>query len=459
MQHDTSFSRRAETSRPLVLTALCLGVLVAQTDSMVANLAIREIGARLHAGVAALQWVIDAYNLAYALLLLTGGLLGDLYGRRRGFIAGVALFLIGSLVCGLAPDAGTLIAGRAVAGIGAALLLPCSLAILRVVWTDSAERGQAIGIWASCNGIALALGPTVGGVMIDRAGWRSVFLLILLPAAAALALAWRAVPELADPQGRRFDAAGQVAGAVALGSVALAAIEGRQDPILLLASAVVAAVAGAVFLCVERRRGEAALVPLALLRIPALRGALAAAAGMTFAMYGMVFLVPLVWQSADGMGAARAGLGLVPMALVFVVVSQRSGRLMQRFGARAMTGWGTGLIGAALLIVGLTRAGLPMPLAQLGLMLAGLGMGLNTGPVNAVAVAAVPPARSGSAAALINVARMVGATLGVAVLGAVFALAGGGAAGLRAALVAGALAPLTGAAMAISAIPRAQKSP
>ena len=116
MQHDTSFSRRAETSRLLVLTALCLGVLVAQTDSMVANLAIREIDARLHAEVAALQWVIDAYNLAYALLLLTGGLLGDFYGRRRGFIAGVALFLIGSLVCGLAPDAGTLIVGRAVAG-------------------------------------------------------------------------------------------------------------------------------------------------------------------------------------------------------------------------------------------------------------------------------------------------------------------------------------------------------
>ena len=357
------------------------------------------------------------------------------------------------------PRRRPLIVGRAVAGAGAALLLPCSLAILRVVWTDSAERGQAIGIWASCNGIALALGPTVGGLMIDRADWRSVFLLILLPAAAALALAWRAVPESADPQGRRFDAAGQVAGAVALGSVALAAIEGQQDPILLLASAVVAAVAGTVFLCVERRRGEAALVPLALLRIPALRCALATAAGTTFAMYGMVFLVPLVWQSADGMGAARAGLGLVPMALVFVVVSQRSGRLMQRFGARAMTGWGTGLIGAALLIVWLTRAGLPMPLAQLGLMLAGLGMGLNTGPVNAVAVAvaAVPPARSGSAAALINVARMVGATLGVAVLGAVFALAGGGAAGLRAALVAGALAPLTGAAMAISAIPRAQQ--
>ncbi|HTW26987.1 MAG TPA: MFS transporter [Acetobacteraceae bacterium] len=431
-----------------VLVALCLGVLVAQTDSLVANLAVREIGVRLHAGVAALQWVVDAYNLAYAVLLLTGGLLGDLYGRRRGFVAGVALFLVGSATCGLAPTIGVLIIGRAVAGTGAALLLPCSLAILRVVWTDAAARGRAIGLWAACNGIAIAIGPTLGGVLIQTTGWRSVFLLILPPAALALALALRAVPESADPHGRHFDATGQITGALTLGALAMAAIQGRDDPRVLAGAVTVSMLAGAVFVAAERRRGAAALVPLGLLRLPALVGALAAAAGMTFAMYGMMFLVPLVWQAADGRSALAAGLALVPMALVFILVSQQSGRLTQLWGARLMIGLGTALIGAALLVLAATRAGLPMPLAQLGLGLAGLGMGLNTGPVNAVAVAAVPAARAGTAAALINVARMVGATLGVAALGAVYALGGG----LRAAMLVGAVAPLVGAVVAVRAI-------
>ena len=429
MHNDTSFSRPADSFRPLVLTALCLGVLVAQTDSMVANLAIREIGARLHAGVAALQWVIDAYNLAFALLLLTGGLLGDLYGRRRGFIAGVALFLIGSLVCGLAPDAGTLIAGRAVAGIGAALLLPCSLAILRVVWTDAAERGQAIGIWASCNGIALALGPTVGGVMIDHTGWRSVFLLILLPAAAALALAWRAVPESADPQGRRFDAAGQVAGALALGSVALAAIEGQQDPILLLAGAIVAAVASAVFLRVERRRGEAALVPLALPADPGLarRARRRCRHDLRNVRHGVPGAARLAERGRDGGGARRAGNGADGAGVRGRVAAigtadaalrragdDRLGHGADRCGAahrRADAGGSADAARAARAGSGRGRDGSEHRAGQCG-----GGGGSAAGAM-------------GSAAALINVARMVGATLGVAVLGAVYALAGGGAAG------------------------------
>ena len=438
-----------------MLATLCLGVLIAQIDTSVVNLAVRPIGAALGVGVAALQWVLDAYNLAYALLLLTGGLLGDLYGRKRTFIAGVAVFSLGCLCCGLAPGAAVLILGRAVAGIGAALLLPSSLAILRVVWSDPAERGRALGIWAGCNGLAFAIGPTLGGLLIEGFGWRSVFLIVIPAGVLACVLAWRSVSESADPQGRSFDLLGQALGAVALGGLALAAIEGREAPRLLLAALPVAAVATALFLWGERRQGEAALVPLDLFRKPAFVGAVAATAAMTFGMYGVLFLVPLSWQGGAGaLSPVAAGLALLPMALAFVLVSSRSGALVARFGARVATSGGTALIGAGLLVMAFTAAARPMAMAQVGLVLTGLGMGVNTAPLMGVAVAAVPPARSGTASALINVARMVGATLGVAALGALYALEGAGAAGLSAAMLAGSVVQLAGAGTAWKLIHR-----
>jgi len=442
-------SRTSAPRRGAALVTLCLGVLIAQIDTSVVNLAVRPIGDALGVGVAALQWVVDGHNLAYALLLLTGGLLGDLYGRRRIFVAGVAVFSLGCLGCGLAPNAAVLILGRAIAGLGAALLLPSSLAILRVIWTDPAERGRALGIWAGCNGLAFALGPTLGGLLIEGFGWRSVFLIVLPVGALACVLAWRSVPESADPKGRSFDLGGQVLGALALGGLALAAIEGREAPHLLVVVLPLAAVATALFLWIERRQGEAALVPLDLFRQRAFVGAVAATAAMTFGMYGLLFLVPLSWQGgAAALTPVEAGLGLLPMALAFVLVSSRSGALVQRIGARATTAGGTALIGAGLLVMALTEAGRPMSLAQAGLLLAGIGMGVNTAPLMGVAVAAVPSARSGAASALINVARMVGATLGVAVLGALYALKGAGVAGLTAAMLAGGSVQLTGAAVA-----------
>jgi DHA2 family methylenomycin A resistance protein-like MFS transporter len=449
---------QAAHRRGAVLLTLCLGVLIAQIDTSVVNLALRPIGAGLRVGVAQLQWVVDGYNLAYALLLLTGGLLADLLGRQRIFISGAALFSAGCLACGLAPGASVLILGRVVAGLGAALLLPASLATLRVVWTDPIERGRALGVWAGCNGLAFAVGPTLGGLLIKGFGWRSVFLIVLPLGGLACLLAWRTVPESADPQGRRFDIAGQILGAVALAGLALAAIEGREEPRLLVPVLLPAIAAAALFLAVERRLGEAALVPLALFRQPALGGAATATAAMTFGMYGLLFLLPLCWQSQSGAAPAltpvEAGLALLPMALVFVLVSRRSGALVERVGARVVTAGGTALIGLGLLVASLTGTGRPMWLAQAGLLLTGLGMGVNTGPLMGVAIASVPPARSGTASALINVARMVGATLGVAILGAAYA-ALGGAVGLSAALLAGGLVQLAGAAVAWATISEA----
>jgi MFS family permease len=322
---------------------MCLGVLIAQIDTSVVNLATRAIGEAFGTGVAPLQWVLDAYNLVYATLLLSGGLVADMYGRRLAFAIGAAVMAAGSLACAFAPDIGVLIAARALTGIGAALLLPSSLAIIRVAWPDEAERGRVLGIWASCNGLAFAIGPTLGGLLIEGLGWRSVFLVVVPLAAAALALACTAVPESADPRDRHLDLPGQALGMLALGGLALAAIGSRGGGKDWIVGLSLAAPALPLFLWAERRRGRAALVPLDLFRTPAFTGAITATAAMTFGMYGMIFLLPLVWQLDGHLSARAAGLALMPVSLVFFVVSTQSGRLAQRLGRRAMTAGGTAL--------------------------------------------------------------------------------------------------------------------
>ncbi len=425
------------SGKRLTLLTLCFAVLVAQVDMAVVNLATRPIGAYFHAGVGALQWVLDAYNLVYAVLLLTGGLLADLYGRRRIFMIGVATFIAASLLCAAAPSIGVLIAGRALAGLGAALSVPASLAIIRVVWREEAERGHALGIWAACNGLAMAIGPTVGGLLIGSFGWRSIFLVVVPFGLAALALARPSIPESSDPQDRSFDAPAQALGALALGGLALAAIESHGAPVVAAVAFVVAAIALALFLRIEGGKGAGALVPLDIFRAPAFRAAIVGTTGMTFGMYGVLFLLPLTWESAGALSAIHAGLALMPMALVFVVVSPGSGWLRERLGSRLVTAGGVAVIGLGLLTVALGADHASIALDEVGLVLTGLGMGIATGPLMAAAVGAVEPARSGTASALINVARMAGATIGVAVLGAIYALAGGGAAGLRLAMLLG----------------------
>jgi DHA2 family methylenomycin A resistance protein-like MFS transporter len=440
--------------RSLILLTLCLAVLIAQVDTSVVNLALRPIGEGLEVGIAPLQWIVDGYNLAYALFLLTGGLLADLYGRRRIFIGGVLVFSVGCLICGLSPNAPVLIFGRVVAGLGAAMLQPASLAILRVVWTDIRERGHALGIWAGCNGLAFAIGPTIGGLLIRGFGWRSVFLVVLPLGVGAVVLASRHVPESSDPAGRHGDPLGQILAAVALGGLALASIEAHERPLVSAVALPVAIIAAALFVVAERLHGEGALVPPGLFRKPAFTGAIAATAAMTFGMYGLLFLVPLSWQGGeDPLSAVEAGLAMLPAALTFVAVSRHSGTLTERFGARVATAGGTALIGLGLLVVALTTSARPIWLAEIGMVLTGIGMGTNTGPLMGVGVAAVPAARSGTASSLINVARMVGATLGVAMLGALYALLGGGSTGFTAALAIGGVVQLMGAATAWATVP------
>jgi MFS transporter, DHA2 family, methylenomycin A resistance protein len=443
---------RETTKRGLVLLTLCLGVLIAQVDTSVVNLAMQPIGASFGAPVSSLQWVLDAYNLTYAALLLSGGLVADLYGRRRAFQAGAAILTVASLGCASAGSVDFLVTARALAGLGSALLLPASLSVVRVVWSEQNERRRALGIWASCNGLAFVIGPSLGGVFIKWFGWPSVFLLAVPLALAALVLAALVVPESSDPRGRRFDLAGQVFGSLVLGGFVFAAISGFSDGWPAIVALVVAILSLPLFLLVERRADAAALVPLALFRNAPFCGAIVATASMTFGAYGLIFLLPLLWQSSGLLTPEMAGLALMPLALVFFLLSPRSGHLAHHLGVRTMTAGGTALNGCGLLMLAATHGGAPLVVAQAGLIVVGIGMGLNTGPLMSVAVDAVSAARSGTASALINVARMAGATLGVACLGTIFAIWHGGPEGLRAAMLLGGGIQLCGALVAFVTI-------
>lgn len=441
----------------LILLTMSLGVLIAQIDTSVVNLAVKEIGANLKTSVTALQWVVDAYNLVYASLLLTAGTLADIYGRRRIFALGIGLFTVGSLVCGLAPNAIVLVAGRAIAGLGAALEVPTSLAILTVAYPDSKERAHALGVWASCNGLAFVIGPTVGGVLVDEVGWRSIFLLIIPACIATLALTMSSVPESKDPKGRKLDLAGQALAIAALGGLSLAVIEGPRwgwgsiGSILSFATSLAAAV-----LFLRRQAGShGALVPLPMLKNRAFSASLGVAMGMTFGMYAMLFLTPLYLQSARGGGALMAGIELLPMSVAFVVVSQLSGKIANEVGPRLPMTAGMAMMGAGLFMLALIPLNDSLFLIEAALLVIGCGLGLNTAPVNGVAVANAPVARSGTASGLVNTARMVGATLGVAILGAVFATFAGGigdgshiVAGLAPAYIGGGIGEMIGAVAA-----------
>ncbi len=419
--------KRYDRGPSMVLFTTCLGVLMAALDVSVINLALPHIEADLRAGVSAMQWVVDAYNLCYASLILTGGTLGDLYGRRRIFVLGAALFLLGSLASAWAPDASALIAGRALTGVGAALEFPASLAILSVTFPDPRARARAIGIWASCHGLAFVIGPTLGGLLVDRAGWRSIFLCTVPAAALAIALSLWVIPESAGPRDRQLDPAGQILAVLALGALSLGAIQGTRwgwgsEPSLICAAIATASVG--LFLLVEARSRDP-LLPLDLFRNRAFSAACVVAGCMTFGIYAMLFLVPLYLESVRGVSTVIAGAELLPMSLTFLWISPRSGGMASRLGPRAMMTSGMALMGLGLLSLGGVRAHTPLWLVEGDFLVLGLGLGLNTGPLMSVAMANVAPARSGTGSGVINMARMVGATLGVAVLGALFAAQAG----------------------------------
>jgi len=298
-----------------------------------------------------------------------------------------------------------------------------SLVLLALAYPDPRARQHALGIWASCNGLAFIVGPTVGGLLVDTVGWRSIFYLILPFCAGALLLARMAVEESAAPEGRHLDVRGQTAAIVALGGLSFATIEGAHlgwtsAPVVVAAA--VAAAGAAVFVLVERRT-VSGLVPFELFSRRPFSAALSIAGLMTFGMYALLFLMPLYFQTVRGASVVMAGIEMLPLSIAFVVVSRLNGRIVHAIGVRAAMATGMAAMGIGELALAFLSASTSWWLVATALGVVGVGLGLNTAPVNSVAVANVPRERSGTASGLLNTARMVGATLGVAILGSVFA--------------------------------------
>jgi DHA2 family methylenomycin A resistance protein-like MFS transporter len=404
----------------LVLLTMCSGYFLVLLDVTIVNVALPRIGASLHAGVPALQWVVDAYAIALASLMLAGGTIGDLHGHKRVVLAGFGLFAAGSLACGLAPSAGALAGARAVQGVGAALLLPGTLAIVSRAYPRDDARARAIGLWAAIGSLALPSGPLLGGVLVDALGWRSVFFVNVPVVALAVLGTVAVVSESHDPQGRTLDKRGVVLAALLLASVTFGLIQagrvGARDP-LVLAAAAVALAALAAFVAVERSVHHP-MLPLGLLRRPAFTASNAIAATMNLATLGMLFVVTLYLQRVQERSALAAGAALIPLFAPLSVIAPFAGRITSRRGAALPMAGGLVVSACGLALLSLASRGSPYSLALAAFLLWGAGLGFLTPAVVAAAIAAVDRARAGLASAVNNTARQAGGAIGIAGFGA-----------------------------------------
>ena len=399
----------------MVLLVMCVGYFLVLLDVTIVNVALPHVGAGLHAGVSSLQWVVDGYAIALAALMLAGGTIGDLYGHKRVVLGGLGLFGVGSIGCGLAPSIGTLVAARVVQGVGAALLLPGTLAIVTRV-NPSQPPARAIGVWAGVGSAALPAGPVLGGALVAWLGWRSVFFVNVPIVAVALPAAAAVVRESREPAGRRLDVAGTALAAALLAALTYALIERS------IVAGVVAAALLAAFLAVERRPDP--MLPLELLRRPAFTVANGAAGTMNFCTLGMLFVVTLFLQDVQGRGPLAAGLVLLPLFAPLVVLAPLAGRVIARTGARGpiVVGLLAAAAGLALLAGASRGTGAAALLAPL--LLWGCGLGVLTPGVVSAAMGAVERERAGLASAVNNTARQAGGAVGIAGFGALAAQRG-----------------------------------
>lgn len=412
---------RAAIARTLLATSF--GFALIQLDVTVVNVALPRIGADLGTGTAGLQWVVDGYALAFAALLLGAGSLGDGFGARRVYLAGLGLFALASLLCGLAGGAATLVAARALQGVGAAAMLPASLALLNhAAGGDAGLRAWAVGWWTAAGAITIAAGPIVGGLILGVASWRWIFLVNLPVCLVGAALAWR-VPETARGAARGADPAGQVLAVVALVALVGAVIEakplGLAHPGVLAGFAV--AGAAAVALALVERRVAAPMMPPALFRSPGFVTCLLYGMAANFAYYGALFVLTLYLQTVLGYGATAAGLAYLPLTATFFVSNLLAGTLVARFGPRwPMVG---GALVDALGFALLLPLGAHSPYAAMlpAFALIPLGMGTGVPAMTTAVLASVARERSGIAAAVLNAGRQAAGATGVAVFGALAA--------------------------------------
>jgi EmrB/QacA subfamily drug resistance transporter len=412
--------------RQVILAICCLSIFIVSLDNTIVNVALPSIHRALGASVSQLQWVVDAYTLVLAGLLILAGSVADRVGRTVIFRIGLVVFSVGSLLCSAAPTPGWLIASRMLQAVGGSMLNPVAMSIIRNTFTDDRERAQAIGIWGGVVGLSMALGPLLGGALVDASSWRAIFWVNVPVGIVAIALVHRYVPESRAPRARRVDPAGQVLVMLALGSLTYAIIEGGVagwgSPRIIVC-AVLAALAFAAFVPHELRTREPLIDPRFFRSAP-FTGATLIAISAFVALGGFLFITSLYLQGDRGLSPFQTGLYTLPMAVTAFVAAPLSGRIVGRRGARpSLVLGGVALAGSGLMLTSLsaTTATLWLLVAYL---LFGLGFGMVNPPITNTAVAGMPAEQAGVAAAVASTSRLIGISLGVAIIGAIAVAAG-----------------------------------
>jgi DHA2 family methylenomycin A resistance protein-like MFS transporter len=411
-----------DRSARFTLVATSFGLGMALLDVTAVNVAIPAIRTSLRTDVRGLSWVIDGYTLAFASLLLLAGGLGDRLGARRIFVAGLVLFTVASALCGAAPGLPALVTARILQGVGAALFMPSSLAILRQAFPQPVERARAIGIWSALTAIAGASGPVLGGLLVDSFGWRSIFYLNVPVGIVAVTMALRFVQRSPRSAGQGFDLLAQLTAVASLGLFTWALIErparGWGSPVIL--GAIAAAALGLRAFVFLEARSARPILPLHLFANRTFSATASAALLYAGAFFGSVLVFSFYFQEVRGDSPALAGLHIAAVTASFGVTSVAAGRLAGRYGTRAPI-----LVGLALLTISAwwaaaLPAAAPFLLLAPGLSLMGIGAGLVAPAMNAAILASVPPALSGIGAGVLNASRQVGTALGVAVFASQF---------------------------------------
>jgi EmrB/QacA subfamily drug resistance transporter len=405
--------------RLFVLLICSSSLFITYLDSTILNVALPTLQVDLHASLAGLQWIADAYLLVVASLLMLTGSTADRLGRKRLFLIGLAGFGVGSLLCSVAPNTGSLIALRMLQGVGGSMLTPISLSIVRNTFTDHKERVQALGVWSGIFGVATACGPVVGGILVTEVGWRSVFWVNVPICAAMIIAALRWVPESRAPRPRPVDVPGQLLMIAFLGSLTYAVIQGpvsRWTAPPILALFVVALVSLVVFALVERHRAEP-LLELRFFRSRPFTGASVIAVLAFTVLGGFLFVITLYLQEVRGDSPLRAGLSLLPATIVMAAAAPVSGQFTGRHGPRLPL-IASGLLTAAGMAVLLDLSpGTSYLRIAVALAVLGAGLGLVNPPITNTGVSGMPPAQAGVASAVISATRQIGSVVGVAVMG------------------------------------------
>lgn len=406
-------------SKIITLLVTSLGSFMVLLDGSIVLVALPTIQADLQAQLSDLQWTVDAYTLPFAALMLTAGTLGDRLGRKRIFLAGLALFLVGSTICGYAPELSWLILGRVVQGLGAAAIGTGSLALLVSTFTEPRERAQAIGIWTAVSGVSLAAGPLVGGLLIQGFNWPAIFFINLPIGIIALGLGIPLLLESRNPHARKIDLPGQILVTAGLTCLITGLIQGERQgwgSLFIVSLLIGSVVLLAAFIAVERRSSEP-LLPLDLFRNPSFSVVCLTAVMLGFVIVGAMFFMAQYFQAVQGSSALGAGLRLLPLTLGIFIVSPPAGRLTGKVGPRPLVASGAVIValGFALLTTITPTSSFASVWWKLGLV--GIGIGFMFAPLTVAVMAATPPARAGLGSSMINTSRIVGFTAGAAILG------------------------------------------